>query len=198
MANDTIAVSETDAASIRLGACIRRLRKANGLTLVQVAELTGLSHPFLSQLERGLAQPSLGSLRRIAVALQTSPLELVAAAEEPGEELPAVEIRRRGDAVPTVADGFATGTARMLAASSRPLHPVEIVAATVAPGPSFLHPEDEFVYVVEGRLSLELEGEVRTLETGDCAYYAGGVNHRWWSADGEPYRLVVVKQGLRR
>src|ERR1700704_1743159 len=37
-----------------LGAAIRRLRKERGLTLVQLARLAELSHPFLSQLERGL------------------------------------------------------------------------------------------------------------------------------------------------
>ena len=36
-----------------IGAAIRRRRRSLGLTLVQVAEATGLSHPFLSQLERG-------------------------------------------------------------------------------------------------------------------------------------------------
>ncbi|HAS32601.1 MAG: XRE family transcriptional regulator [Microbacterium sp.] len=191
--------ADGETSGLRLGAHIRRLRKGHGLTLVQVAEATGLSHPFLSQLERGLAQPSLGSLRRIAVALQTSPIELVAAADEPVADLPPVEIQRRDDPRgTTVPDGFASGTARLLAAASRPLHPVEISAAATSPGEAFQHPEDEFVYVVEGTVVLDLDGETRTLSVGDSAYYAGGVAHRWWSADGAPYRLVVVKQGSRR
>ncbi|GMM96762.1 helix-turn-helix domain-containing protein [Microbacterium luteum] len=194
-----VAAADGEASGLRLGAHIRRLRKGHGLTLVQVAEATGLSHPFLSQLERGLAQPSLGSLRRIAVALQTSPIELVAAADEPVADLPPVEIQRRDDPRgTTVPDGFASGTARLLAAASRPLHPVEISAAATSPGEAFQHPEDEFVYVVEGTVFLDLDGETRTLSVGDSAYYAGGVAHRWWSADGAPYRLVVVKQGSRR
>ena len=191
--------ADGEASGLRLGAHIRRLRKGHGLTLVQVAEATGLSHPFLSQLERGLAQPSLGSLRRIAVALQTSPIELVAAADEPVADLPPVEIQRRDDPRgTTVPDGFASGSARLLAAASRPLHPVEISAAATSPGEAFQHPEDEFVYVVEGTVVLDLDGETRTMSVGDSAYYAGGVAHRWWSADGAPYRLVVVKQGSRR
>ena len=191
--------ADGEASGLRLGAHIRRLRKGHGLTLVQVAEATGLSHPFLSQLERGLAQPSLGSLRRIAVALQTSPIELVAAADEPVADLPPVEIQRRDDPRgTTVPDGFASGSARLLAAASRPLHPVDIIAAATSPWEAFQHPEDEFVYVVEGTVVLDLDGETRTLSVGDSAYYAGGVAHRWWSADGAPYRLVVVKQGSRR
>ncbi len=191
--------ADVDESGRRLGAHIRHLRKAHGLTLVQVAEATGLSHPFLSQLERGLAQPSLGSLRRIAVALQTSPIELVAAADEPAHDLPAVEIQRRDEpAGTTVPDGFASGTARLLAAASRPLHPLEISAAATEPGEAFQHPEDEFVYVVEGAVFLDLDGDVRTMHVGDSAYYAGGVAHRWWSADGAPSRRVVDKLGTRR
>lgn len=55
--------ADEDAAGQRLGARIRELRQARGLTLVRLAAATELSHPFLSQLERGLAQPSLASLR---------------------------------------------------------------------------------------------------------------------------------------
>lgn len=50
--------------------------------IVRLAEATELSHPFPSQIERGLAQPSLGSLRRTAVALETSPIERIAAADD--------------------------------------------------------------------------------------------------------------------
>ena len=39
------------------------------MTLKQLGEAAGLSHPFLSQLERGLAQPSMASIERIARAL---------------------------------------------------------------------------------------------------------------------------------
>ncbi|MFJ9906177.1 helix-turn-helix domain-containing protein [Streptomyces sp. NPDC101152] len=52
-----------------LGAAIRQLRKEPGLTLVQLARLAELSHPLLSQLERGLTRPSMPSLHRIARAL---------------------------------------------------------------------------------------------------------------------------------
>ena len=58
-----------DVQAERIGSRIRRLRHARGLTLVQVAESAELSHPFLSQLERGLARPSIGSLEKIARAL---------------------------------------------------------------------------------------------------------------------------------
>jgi transcriptional regulator with XRE-family HTH domain len=182
-----------DAANRRLGAHIRRVRHARALTLVQLADATDLSHPFLSQLERGLAQPSLSSLRRIAVALQTSPIELIGAAEAPPKHAAAIEVHRRGER--PVDASFAAGDARMLAHGVRPLHPLEMAGANTVAGEVFVHGEDEFVYVVEGRVTIELDGVREQLDPGDSAYYAGGVPHRWWSSDGAAYRLVVVKQG---
>ena len=52
-----------------MGARVRSLRRERGLTLKALGARAGLSHPFLSQLERGLARPSLGSIERIAGAL---------------------------------------------------------------------------------------------------------------------------------
>ncbi len=184
-----------DAAAIRLGAHIRRLRHARGLTLVRLADATDLSHPFLSQMERGLAQPSLASLRRIAVALGTSPIELIAAADAPVTGQPAVEVHSRGDGA--IAADFAVGTARMLAHGQRPFLPMEYESQNADAGGHFVHDEDEFVYVLEGEVCVELDGDVSLLHPTQSAYYRGGIPHRWWSADGRPYRLLVVKQGPR-
>ena len=52
-----------------LGARVRSLRRERGWTLKQLGREAGLSHPFLSQLERGLARPSVGSVERISRAL---------------------------------------------------------------------------------------------------------------------------------
>ncbi|MBU0513371.1 MAG: helix-turn-helix domain-containing protein, partial [Proteobacteria bacterium] len=55
--------------SEQLGAKIRRMRNAEQLTLADLAEKTGLSISFLSQVERGHNDPSINSLRKIANAL---------------------------------------------------------------------------------------------------------------------------------
>jgi transcriptional regulator with XRE-family HTH domain len=191
-----VAPDDDAAAGARLGAHIRLLRQERGLTLVRLAQATDLSHPFLSQLERGLAQPSLSTLRRIAVALETSPIELIAAADAPAAGVVDVEVHRRGE--DAVDEAFADGAARPLASGPRPLHPLEVTGENTAPGESFVHAEDEFVYVLDGGIALELDGGVRELDAGDSAYFRGGVTHRWWSRDGASFRLLVVKQGAGR
>ena len=63
-----------------LGAFIRSQRKLANLSLRQLAELTSLSNPYLSQVERGLHQPSVRALKSIADALNVSAETLLAEA----------------------------------------------------------------------------------------------------------------------
>jgi len=63
-----------------LGAFIREQRKQANLSLRQLAELTKLSNPYLSQVERGLHQPSVRVLKAISGALNLSAETLLAQA----------------------------------------------------------------------------------------------------------------------
>ena len=63
-----------------LGAFIRERRKRANLSLRQLAELTSLSNPYLSQVERGLHQPSVRVLKALSGALNVSAETLLAQA----------------------------------------------------------------------------------------------------------------------
>jgi transcriptional regulator with XRE-family HTH domain len=63
-----------------LGAYIRSQRKLANLSLRQLAQLTSLSNPYLSQIERGLHQPSVRVLRLLSDALNVSAETLLAEA----------------------------------------------------------------------------------------------------------------------
>ena len=67
----------TLANGIALGERIRARRTALGLTLAQVAEAAQLSIPYVSNLERGRGNPTLGALRAVAEALQQPVTELL-------------------------------------------------------------------------------------------------------------------------
>jgi transcriptional regulator with XRE-family HTH domain len=72
----------------RLGEIIRRQRELSELSMRQFADLAGISNPYLSQIERGLREPSERVLDAIAAALQVSADTLyeqagVTAGEEP-------------------------------------------------------------------------------------------------------------------
>ncbi len=63
-----------------LGAFIRTQRKLAHLSLRQLADMTSLSNPYLSQVERGLHQPSVRVLKLISEALDVSAETLLAQA----------------------------------------------------------------------------------------------------------------------
>ena len=69
-----------DAQMQALGSFIRSQRKLANLSLRQLADLTSLSNPYLSQIERGLHQPSVRVLRLLADALNVSGETLLAEA----------------------------------------------------------------------------------------------------------------------
>lgn len=80
-----------------LGAFIRSQRKLARLSLRQLAELTSLSNPYLSQIERGLHQPSVRVLKSIADALDLSAETLLAQAGLLDPDRVAAEPRARPD-----------------------------------------------------------------------------------------------------
>jgi transcriptional regulator with XRE-family HTH domain len=180
-----------------LGAAIRQLRKERGLTLVQLARLADLSHPFLSQLERGLTRPSMPSLHRIARALGTTQQALFVQAVDPvAAAAPdgAIRVTRAADedGATVSNDG---GVARMLGSAPLRLHPVEYRGMHPDFRDYYEHPGDEFLYVVDGEIEVDLRTpdgrRVERLGPGDSLTYPGGTPHRWRAA-GDRNRVHIL------
>ncbi|MCU1529647.1 MAG: family transcriptional regulator, partial [Frondihabitans sp.] len=168
-----------------------------------LAAASQLSHPFLSQLERGLARPSLVSLERIARALASSQIELLAAVDDdvPDEATTGGAVGHRQAPVSLVrATEGSRGTygkseARLLVHGRRRFHPMEITGDDSDAGDYFSHDEDEFIHVVEGTVVADLGDQgVHVLTTGDSLYFDAGTLHRWSAPKGSFYRMFVVKE----
>src|SRR5881227_2145889 len=86
----------------QLGRRLRELRTARRLRLSDVAQASGLSVSFLSQVEQGQSDISVGRLMRIAHALDVRVTELVASAAAPARSLVRAEGR---EALPTPIEG---------------------------------------------------------------------------------------------
>lgn len=177
----------------RLGRQIRQLRREQGLTLVALATLTRVSHPFLSQLERGLARPSMSSLERIATALRSSQSELMARAVDDGVPAagPTFTVVRADGGTELAAPG---GSARLLVGAAARFHPMVYVGSNTEFEQYYRHPEDEFVHVITGSIEVDLGDRTLELAAGDSLYYLGGTPHRWRNPDGRGYRLLAVKE----
>ncbi|WP_280263650.1 helix-turn-helix domain-containing protein [Nocardia wallacei] len=196
-----------DDAQLALGAEIRRRRRERGLTLVRLAEQAQISHPFLSQLERGLARPSMLTLARIADALDTTQVELMLAADPRGGEAAGTtlgtQVVRAGEGLRlprgVAGRGEPEGSSRLLVHGRAAFYPQEFVEVHTEFGPYFEHDEDEWIYVAGGAVLVDLGGAGRArLAEGDSLYYTGGTPHRWRVVDCPSARLVVVKAAGRQ
>ncbi len=160
---------------VDLGARIRALRLASGLTLRRVAADAGVTESFLSQVERGVASPSIATVQRIARALGQSIAELFAADERAGIVVRAKERRR------VVYQGLGAIDEFLTRATDGRL---QVIVSTIEPGggtgdEAYTHDSDEEVVVVlEGALDLWVGPEHYRLETGDAVTHSSRVPHR--------------------
>ncbi|RII18736.1 DNA-binding transcriptional repressor PuuR [Streptomyces sp. YIM 130001] len=169
-----------DKENVRVGAAIRRRRRGLSLTLAVVAGRSGLSVPFLSQVENERARPSRASLERVADALGTTAVELLCAADA----------QRTVEVVRADHSAEAPGIRRLVKGRHQ-LHALEFSGDPNESG-EFQHRNDELLYVTEGAVEVEAEGRAYRLGRGDTLFLSGGVRHRWRAAVADTRVLVVA------
>jgi quercetin dioxygenase-like cupin family protein len=174
-----------------MGALIRTRRRATGLTLTQLAARTGLSHSFLSLLERGYTRPSLPSLAAISQALDLSALDVLgqvdrAMAETLGDD-PASHPEIPFDP---------GGTSRVLYADPNALTVSEVSALpSVRFVEHHVHADTELLYVLEGTARVEVDGAETFVSRGDVHAIPAGRSHRWSAAGDDRLRVLVLRYG---
>jgi len=175
MAVETSTPDAQSPTEVDLGARIRALRLARHLTLRRLAADAGVTESFLSQVERGVASPSIATVQRIARALGQSIAELFAADERAGILVRARDRRR------VVYQGLGAIDEFLTRATDGRL---QVILSTIEPGggtgdEAYTHDSDEEVVVVlEGLLDIWVGPEHYRLETGDALTHASRVPHR--------------------
>jgi transcriptional regulator with XRE-family HTH domain len=172
---------------MQLGKKIRDLRLRRGLTVQRLAEASGLSKGFISQVENDRTSPSLATLSELARSLDTSVAYLVV--EE--QQVPHVV---RASERPRIHVGGNTSRVELL--SAQPKRNLELVQAELPPGLSagqkrHFHHGEEIVMCLEGRLRLTCGQHVIELEQGDTCHYDGRVPHAVENA-GETVARVLI------
>jgi transcriptional regulator with XRE-family HTH domain len=174
-----------------IGEHIRRLRSDRGLSVRAFAARTGFSPSFISQLENGQVSPSLGSLQKIAEALDVTLGEFFAAAETGDEPLIVrLEDRRRLDSTWTDAHIEALGAM----ARHRRLEPVLVVFGPG--GRSGTHPHapaaEEFAFIIKGKVTLTLADEENVMVAGDAVTLPAQAPRLWENRSGEMAEILIV------
>lgn len=164
---------------------LRSLRRLAGITLEAAARAAGLSPAHLSRLETGQRQPSLPMLLALARIYGTTVSDLL------GET--AVDrdaIVRAADMEPTGAGGW---TYWQAGASGRGMQALRVRVPHGSQGDIVrVHPGEEWLYVLKGRLRLRLGDTVHLLAPGDSAHFDSLTPHRLAAEDHDGVELLFV------
>ncbi|WP_042403984.1 helix-turn-helix domain-containing protein [Streptacidiphilus carbonis] len=158
-----------------LGARLRERRLRSRLTLEAAAARTGLSPAHLSRLETSKRQPSLPVLLGLSRAYGV-PVEVLLGEEGEGPSVVRAPVLRAAEGESTSAGGWTYRPAGVPGRAMQALRvhiPVRVQDAVVR-----VHPGEEWLYVLEGRLVLTLDREQHLLDPGDSAHFDSMRPHR--------------------
>ncbi|HEV3094152.1 MAG TPA: XRE family transcriptional regulator [Solirubrobacteraceae bacterium] len=184
-----------------IGARVKALREASGLSLRDLAERSGVSAPMLSQVERGDTSPTLTVAAKIAAGLQLRLSQLLRLDEDG-----AVTIVRAGEG----ASGGNTkrGHRFEVLTAAQPGQRSELSRHTLAPAGATGAADDppmhepgsrETALVQRGEVALVCDGQRYDLHEGDCVIFDADLPHHFENpTDAEAAFLAVVSAGLRR
>ena len=164
--------------SLDVGKKIRRLRKAEGLTLKELAEKVQLSESFLSQVERGITSPSITSLKRIGDILGATIASFFESGLEKGKTLFFNRNQTEGlRSELSKAKFFLLGprTPRALMAP----YVIEMEPGSTEGLRPYSHQGEEFAMVLEGTVEIKAKGETYLLRKGDAVYFDSSFPHGW-------------------
>jgi len=181
---------------LQIGQKVRKLRQEKRMTLQDLADVTGLSKPLLSQVENEQVIPPLATLLRIAKALGVA-LHTFFQEEETrkcifvraGESRKAVRRSGHGDATPpytyhSLAYGKKGSTVEPFL--------VEFDAREMLPELMVSHDGEEFLFLLEGELIFHYGDQIMRMRPGDSVCYDSSEPHGYVAVSKQRPRAVAV------
>ncbi len=171
-----------------IGARIRKLRVTSGLTMGALAKRTSLTVSFISQAERNTVTPSIPSIQKIAGALNTSVSAFFDEARKPKR---VVKLRdRRQIRFPR------EGVVDYLL-SPKLSGRLQAILTDAPPGTGSLEyysheSDEEFVFVLRGRIRIWIDREIYDLHAGDTITFESRLPHRWRTMGTSTTRILWV------
>jgi transcriptional regulator with XRE-family HTH domain len=178
-----------------IGTKIRALRLKKKIGLVDLGKHTGLSPALLSKIERGRLFPTLPTLLRIALVFGVGLEYFFAGAREQ----PLVAVTRKSERVELPERQGTRESAYRFASLDYPATERRFncyYAEFLPVAAEKLRPHDhagaEFIYVIQGTLSVHTDGGEHVLEAGDSMYFDSTVPHAYRRSGGRLCSAVVV------
>lgn len=172
-----------------IGEKIKQTRQQQRMTLKTLAEKTGFSISFLSQLERGKSSTTLESLKKISIAFGVNPS--IFFEDEHRDENGILMINKRADQHNIYYKDLGTMV------TQRDFVPLLVM---LKPGQTegnlITHRGQEFLYVIEGTLTVQLEEQLIELGPSDSFMIDSTKPHYWYNyTDSEVKLLCVTSEG---
>lgn len=175
-----------------IGGRIKNIRKQRKITLKELANSAGCSDVFISQVERGVASPSISTLKNIANGLGVSLVELV---KPDGEEFVKTKIVTKSNQRTRFKLLSDTVKCEILTSNLKNKN-MEPLFKTIQPGGGsnglYSHEGEEFGIVLKGSMQLTVEENNFILETGDSFYFESTKKHGYKNISNEICELVWV------
>jgi transcriptional regulator with XRE-family HTH domain len=170
---------------MKIGERIRKQRNKLGLSLRELGTLTDLTAGFLSQIENELLSPSLNSLQSIATALQVPMFYFL----EEDRPTPVVRATERGKLYFRNSQMGYELLAPELARQMLPLL-IRMEPHAVRVAMPLAKPNEQWFFVLQGRLEITVGDETYCLDPGDSIYFDGNLLRRFGSVSDE--ELMVI------
>lgn len=180
-----------------VGKRVKDARTELGMTLKDVAALSGMSPTHISEIERGKTSPTVGALRRIAAALHKDTAYFVE--EKPLPKVSVVKKEDRESLIIGQGEGFIT--AKRLT-TGIPAGRISVILVDDTDGKAVVsepHEGEEAILVLSGRMKASVSGKEYILNPGDCLHYSGRVPHQAEPTGGRAKALwIKVMPGVIR
>jgi transcriptional regulator with XRE-family HTH domain len=173
---------------MELSELIRARRMELRLTLTDLSKRTGLSTPFLSQVENGVKGVSLTSLKSIAEGLGVS-MNYFLDIQDQDERVRSIENTNFFRL-----DGSPIRYARLGSThKDRELEPLYVIIPPKFDSEdTFKHPGEEFFFILKGKLTIWVGKKTYDLGPGNTIHYKSGLRHGWRNDGDEEVHLISV------
>ena len=161
-----------------IGFRIRELRQSRGLTLQELADVSGLSTSMLSLVERGRASPSIGSLIVIASALGVAMSDLLVNGADSEEK---IVVRASEARIVETAQHVVRRLMREDRSRGVSVAVNEYAPHTGSAEHPITHDGFEYGFVLQGELTVEVDGTKHVLRQGDLIAYSSRRKHKIWN-----------------
>lgn len=187
-------ITPSDASDLsEIGDRIKSLRKDKGLSVEDLSGMTGFTPELLSKIESQEVLPQLGTVMKLSKALDAAMGGLLS-----GEGDKPYAITRMGDRQTVSRSTTKAGQQQLYAykglaagVKGRHMEPLIVQLQESTQKETSQHSGEEFIYVLQGTVVLEIGSERHELEPGDSAYYASGSPH-WLTAKEDKATILAV------